>query len=430
MSHLQHPVCSRRSVALTACGWALLAIFVATSAWIGDPAAHVRLFECAYLLGMVGFALLVWVVHRNAHPRGRWMLWFAGCVALRVGLAAVTPSDDLYRYAWEGEVQLAGYNPFIHAPDDPLLAPLRDADWVHINHPAYKTIYSPVAQWVFVATASLSHSIYAIKAVLVAFDLVTIGLLAGWLKRKGRSPHIAFAYGLCPLVLTAFGIQGHLDSLMLAGLAGAGWALAAKRPYRAAVLIGLAIAVKPVALLAAGWLIVTRWRAGVVCLAVAAATYLPYLSAGLGLFESLGRFSTEQEFFGLWQTLASPRIGKRPAMVVGCTLLVIHLAWARRRKQQFDEYLGSAFGLLVLVMPVVHFWYVSWVWLLAALRPSIAWLTLTGTLVFCFEAERIRHLTGQWQMPEWVWYAVYLPFVVVALVDNARRAAENSSGDG
>lgn len=430
MSHLRHPSCSPRWAALTACGWALLAIFVAASAWMSDPAAHVRLFECAYLVGVVGFALLVWVVHRSTHAQGRWMLWFAGCIALRAGLAAVTPSDDLYRYTWEGRVQLAGYNPFNHAPDDPLLVPLRDSDWAHINHPSYKTIYSPVAQWVFLATAALSSSIYAFKAVLVMFDLLTVWLLAGWLKRKGRSPHIAFAYGLCPLVLTAFGIQGHLDSLMLAGLAGAGWALAAKRPYRAAVLIGLAIAVKPVALLAAGWLIVTRWRAGLVCLAVAAATYLPYLSAGGGLFESLARFSTEQEFFGFWQTLASPWIGRRPAMVVGCGLLMIHLAWARRRKLPFDEYLGSAFGLLVLVMPVVHFWYISWVWLTAALRPSLAWLTLTGTMVFCFEAERIRHCTGQWEMPEWVWYAVYVPFVAVVVVDTARRAPDNGPGNG
>ena len=404
-------------------------MFVVTSAWIGDPAAHVRWFECAYLVGMVGFALLVWVVHRNAHPHGRWLLWFVGCVALRVGLAAVTPSDDLYRYSWEGRVQLAGYNPFGHPPDDPALAHLRDSDWADINHPTYKAIYSPVAQWVFLATAALSSSVYVFKAVMVAFDLLTIRFLAGWLKRKGRSPHIAFAYGLCPLVLTAFGIQGHLDSLMLAGLAGAGWALAAKRPYRAAVLIGLAVAVKPVALLAAGWLIVTRWRAGLVCLAVAAATYLPYLSAGVGLFESLGRFSTEQEFFGFWQTLVSPRIGKRLAMGVGCALLLVHLAWARRRRQPFDEYLGSALGLLVLVMPVVHFWYVSWVWLLAALRPSIAWLTLTATMVFCFEAERVRHRTGQWEMPEWVWYAVYVPFIAVVVVDTARRTADNPAGN-
>ena len=153
MSHLRHRSSLRRSGTLTACGWALLAIFVAAAAWIGDPAAHVRLFECAYLLGMVGFALLVWVVHRSLHPHGRWMLWFAGCIVLRAGLAAVTPSDDLYRYAWEGRIQLAGHNPFNHAPDDPLLVPFRDADWGHINHPSYKTIYSPVAQCVFLKIA-------------------------------------------------------------------------------------------------------------------------------------------------------------------------------------------------------------------------------------------------------------------------------------
>src|SRR6185369_9719744 len=59
-----------------------------------------------------------------------WGAVFRATVAFR----APDLSEDLYRYAWDGRVSLAGVSPYARAPDDPALAPLRNDDWDKSAH--------------------------------------------------------------------------------------------------------------------------------------------------------------------------------------------------------------------------------------------------------------------------------------------------------
>ena len=44
---------------------------------------------------------------------------------LRLVVLPLEPGDDFWRYQWEGKIQQAGFNPYVHAPDDPQLEPVR-----------------------------------------------------------------------------------------------------------------------------------------------------------------------------------------------------------------------------------------------------------------------------------------------------------------
>ena len=132
--------------ALILLGWSLVFGFAIAAAIWGRIGTNVRGFQLAYVLGFVGYALLLRAVHLSAHPgRGiRW--WLFGCLAVRAIVVAVEPSDDAYRYLWEGRVQRAGLNPFVLPPNHAALRHLRDDDWSNINHPDYPAIYGPVAE--------------------------------------------------------------------------------------------------------------------------------------------------------------------------------------------------------------------------------------------------------------------------------------------
>ena len=154
------PTPSHSSRVITLTGAGLLAVFVGVCAGLTDIANNVRLFQLAYTIGFAGYGLLALCIYRR-RLSGSWSIWFIGCVIARLAIIHTVPSDDLYRYLWEGRIQIAGHNPYTIAPDDPELASLRDADWQHINHPDYTAIYPPLAQMTFFAIAHVTPTLYS-----------------------------------------------------------------------------------------------------------------------------------------------------------------------------------------------------------------------------------------------------------------------------
>lgn len=394
----------------------MLGVFVGVCAYVGDIAGDVRLFQAAYALGFAGYGLLVYCVWRG-RPAGRWGLWLAGCIVARMALLHVTPGDDVYRYLWEGRIQTYGWNPFAIAPDDPALVELRDDNWRHINHPDYPAIYPPLAQLEFYAITTISPTIHSIKAVHVLFDVVAVMLLAAWLRREGKQPHWAVVYGLCPLTLAAFGIEGHVDSLMVASLAGAGLADAHRRPYLCAGLVAAAILVKLVPVVLLPWLAWKNRRAALLCVALVVAGYAPYADAGGVLFASLWRFTADTQLLGLGHGLLCAVLDGRMSRGIGALIVLSVALWHAWRGASLAVYMLSVFGVLIVFMPVVHFWYLTWVLTAVALAPRVSWMVLAACMVFYFEAAWHRATTGDWRMPTWVAYGVYAPFLGTWLVE-------------
>ncbi len=400
-----------------ATGWLLVIAFVALCACLGDISGNVRVFQAGYLVGFVGFALLAHSVCRR-RPPGHWGVWLAGCLVLRIAVLNTAPSDDLYRYLWEGRIQVEGHNPFAVAPDHPSLSELRDDNWAHINHREYPAIYPPLAQLQFYCVALVWPSLLGIKTLYVALDGLAVVLLAVWLRREGRPPHRAILYGLCPLVLTASAVQGHLDSAMIVALAAAGIADAYRKPYACATFLAAAVLTKIVPVVLVPWLARKNIRAAGLLVVLVVLGYLPYAGQGADLFHSLVKFPRDTEMLSLGHG-AAMKILDGHASRVACALVVMSVAlWHARKPMPLSRVLLPVFGTLIICLPVVHFWYVVWVVIALPFVPRVAWLVLCASMVFYFESTHVGAVTGTWSMPTWVPYPVYVPFVIALAVEH------------
>ncbi len=401
---------------LVLAGWTLLAGFVVGVAALGRIGDNVRFFQLAYVLGFVGYVALLWAVERcetksDGSLLGQWRWWLIGCIALRTALVGVVPGDDTYRYLWEGRVQLEGFNPFEHAPNDPELAHLRDADWAKINHPEFPAIYPPVAQGEFLLAAALHPSVYTLKLLHVTWDALVVVVLASSLRRMGRRPHWAIAYALCPLVLSAFAIEGHVDSLMLLFVSLSVWAVLTRRLYWAATLLGLAISSKIVVAVMLPWFLWRHFRAAMLAVLIAALPYLPYQAGGLAGIENLVHFSETPTFFSLLATIGLTDLPGWARTMAAATLgvVVLALAW---RCRCYTDFGAAALGVVLMLLPIVHYWYVSWVLLLMPFGMRLRWIATSWAMVVYFEALRHQTLSGQWHMPSWAPAVVWLAFAI------------------
>ncbi|MCF3649314.1 glycosyltransferase family 2 protein [Synoicihabitans lomoniglobus] len=144
--------------------------------------------------------------------------WFwAVAVGARVLLLPMYPGDDVWRYLWEGRMQSAGFSPYLHSPDDPLLVTWRDGTWPLINHANASAIYPPIAQLVLRMIAAISVSVGAMKIAFVVADLATIWLLA---RRFGRGATLVYAWN--PLVIYVGAGGAHYEPVLMLALV-AGW---------------------------------------------------------------------------------------------------------------------------------------------------------------------------------------------------------------
>lgn len=383
------------------------------------------MFQCSYVVGFLGFGFLIYSVCRR-RPPGRWRYWFAGCVVLRLALLLTSPSDDLYRYVWEGRIQAAGINPFAVAPEDESLADLRDELWESINHKEYPAIYPPLAQWQFLAATWVCPGLLGMKLMYVLFDCAAVAMIGAWLRAEGRPPHLAIIYGVCPLVLSAVSLEGHLDGALVALLAGAGLADARRRPYLCAVLLSGAILTKIVPIVLLPWLARKHWRAALLAGGVIVAAYVPFASPGVSLFHSLVKFPRETEMLSLGHGAALKLFAADASRLV-CGLAIAGVAlWHARRPAPLSRVLLPVFGGFVIFMPIVHFWYLTWIALGLVFAPRASWMVLLASMVFYFEATLVGARTGTWNMPAWVSYPVYGPFVAAAVIEWVSRRVQSA----
>src|SRR5207244_9970701 len=106
-------------------------------------------------------------------------VFWIGAVVLRLAALPLAPGDDFWRYQWEGKVQNAGFNPYVLAPNDEQLVPLRAQypDWNQINHRRFSAIYPPGTELLFAALSKVSARSLVYKLLFAAADLAAVALL-------------------------------------------------------------------------------------------------------------------------------------------------------------------------------------------------------------------------------------------------------------
>jgi hypothetical protein len=105
-----------------------------------------------------------------------------------------------------------------------------------IDHRSVPTIYPPLSEAVFGATALITPErapvrvqVGVFKGVLLLFDLATVLLVMGLLRNLNQPPARALAYAWCPLVLKEFANTGHLDAIAVCFTAAVFWLLTLPR---------------------------------------------------------------------------------------------------------------------------------------------------------------------------------------------------------
>lgn len=341
-------------------------------------------------------------------------LILAVAVVLR-GVAMTAPehlSTDVYRYLWDGNLQLAGVSPYAYVPADPALARFRDFDFyddINQKETAH-TIYPPVAQMAFLAAAWLGDDIESVKLVMVAFEAVTIWALLGWLSALGLPRQRVLLYAWHPLPIWELASQAHVDAALAAFVTLAILAATRGRQGLAGAAIAAAALVKyfPLALVPALW---QRWdwRLPAALAATAAALYLPYVaSTGRQLVGNLpGHLAAEGyvEGYGfhlvwLLDTLDLPSPDGKTYVALALAVLAalgIATLLARRPGEVRPGALLLLAGALVFLASPHYPWYFAWLvpMLVAAPHPAaMAMTVLAATL------QLPRPDGGNWSLTE------------------------------
>ncbi len=406
------------AVVLTGSALALAAALGGIAA-LGNLADAAPTFLALFVLASLAYAVAVaWVLRRPDVGTAGLVGMVLAALLFRALLLPTVPtlSTDVYRYLWDGRLAVAGVSPYRYPAHAPELAALRDAVvYPRLSHADWRTIYPPGAQLLFAGMARLAPgSAAAFKWLIVAFDLLTLGLLLAWLRALGRPPAWALVYAWHPLVVVELAGSGHLDAVALAATVAALWAAAAGREGAAGALLAAGGLVKlyPLLLLPAVW----RQRPGRVLAAAAgvlAAGYGLYAGEGAAVLGSLARYVAEEEFNpGLRGALDWMLGGLGPAGLLAARVLPLAglaaLALAlgvRGRDVPAWQRAAWLVGAYLLATPNLFPWYAVWLVPLLAVAPAWPWLYLTCAvaLPYAVFAQPV------WAIPAWVTAAQFVP---------------------
>jgi len=333
---------------------------------------------------------------------GHAVILLVFAAVLRGMLLPVTPflSDDIYRYVWEGRIQLSGFNPYLLAPDAPELEPLRDAVWQGVNHKSISTIYPPVMQLFFRLVAAAGGGILGMKAFLVIVDLLLVVVLMDLLAALKMNPLRAIFYAWNPLVILEVAGSGHNDPLSILLVVVTVRFLVAAQSAAAVASITLAGMAKILPFLLLPFLLCRRVRPRHLLLVPALVGVLvyPYIDAGSSLLHGAGQYAERWRhndflFGGLlrvvgWFLSPDPTYHLEVAKTIAASIILLAGAVTVVRRMDPIATTLVLLGLCVALSPTVHPWYVLWVlpWICFRARPSWMWLNASVLLSYVLAA--------------------------------------------
>lgn len=376
----------------------------------------------------------------------------------RLILIPTTPvlENDFYRYLWDGRVIAHGINPYLFAPGATELDFLN----VHYRHligwPDIRTIYPPLAQYLFGALHFIApDSLGALKLNLVAFEIATGLVLLGLSTSQQNRNLICFLYFLNPLLLKEIANSAHLDAIPIffttAAVALFIKSESSKIPAWIALGLGVCSKSYPIVLLPLFWKLDRNWRRGVIAFALTvSALYLPLFDGSLAILGGWGAFSAYWIFnAGVFKiinalvnlpiTTLSPDwtnsdLGKLiitndyPAKVIaGAIFASFLIVRTRALRSLLDLPIASlsVLGALLLVSPIVNAWYVLWLLPFACLTINLPWLSFTYLVVAAYSWFWSPEFAPIFR---WIEYLLLLSLLVHSYVNSIRNRKHISGG--
>jgi alpha-1,6-mannosyltransferase len=352
----------------------------------GQQDLEARMPEFIGLLLLAGILYVIGVfwVERFQLGATALLIILAGGGLFRVVLlpARSTPSDDVYRYQWDGRAQRAHLNPYVVWPNSPGLDWLQNPEHPEPPGEETPTIYPPLSELVY----RLIETVPGYKRVSTILDLASAVVLMLLLAAMKQPLHRVLAYAWNPTVLISFAMSGHFDSLAIVTFLAALFFLVTNRPALSMGALALSFLSKffPVLLLLT---FLKRVRLAHVGLFVSLifAFYAPFLRAGLHLFDGARNFAQDWvnngSLFHLLRFVAGSRAGGE--LIAALMLLAVIGYLAKKRAAPLWSSLVLSGGALLL-SPTAYPWYFTWSVPFLCFYPSSAWLLMSVTSVLAY----------------------------------------------
>ena len=326
---------NKRLIVLITAGLVLELLCILT-ATVGDIMKNINKFCFLYMVSFIVYIFAVFFIlkmpsspEEDKRYSGK-ILWTILVFSLifRLSLLPLTPSNDMFRYVWEGRLQVNGLNPYSYPPESSTLEHLRDKFYSGIGHKQLTTIYPPLTLMIFAIAELFSHSFLSMKTAFLTFDVLSIFLLVKFLRRMGKEPVHVLIYAWSPLVLMSFAARGHCDSLQIFFVILALYLYSMKKQIQSFISISLATMSKFVSIITIPFLIPRgKFKYLIILFLVILLLYSPYSSAGSGLFSTLFHFGTQYHYndsvhfliFCLY--LGSPFISKIITIIILCSVI-------------------------------------------------------------------------------------------------------------
>lgn len=375
-------------------------------------AAHPAAWPGLVALCLISMAGLV-ALWRRDPLTVQQVLW--GALLLRLAFLPLQPglTDDLYRYVWDGWLQIEGINPYRYAPENDALAAFQSAPiYEKLNSKPYYSVYPPLTQLLFAvggwayAAMGWQAAYYVLKGLFSVVEFGGVVLLA-----RLTTARNLLLYAWNPLVLIETAGQGHTEAVLVPFLVGLVWAVKRGSGRLASVAVAGAGMIKlypfvlgPFLLRRYGWAAV--WPGAIVVIGLSipyAAPYtLPHLKASVDLFAHLMEFNAGPYYltkYGFWLVTGadwSKQIGPAFRYLFLAALPVLYVLDARRN-WSMRWACQLTIGLFLALSTTVHPWYFLPLLALGVVheRPAWPWFwvaTLSiGTYLFYVDG------------PYWVW---------------------------
>ncbi len=405
------------------------------------PQMPVRFVGTAFAAGIAFLAAVSHFPPKLGLRRQAAIFWGVA-ILLRLVALPLTPSDELFRYQWDGKVQRAGLNPYLIAPSDSQLDGLRRdfPEAVKINHPEMPAAEAPGAEVLFRFLSGISDRPLFYKIIFAIGDLSIAALL---LRLLGGDECFRAAawYAWNPLAVYSFAGAAHFDSLMILALVGGIIALTKASPdpqpneltsfadpssrwvwaVVAAACFGIAISLNIVAAsLLLLFIFALRWRAFVLALSLIIPTVLslPFGFPQVRVWHPLGQINYLSRLNDLFWWLIEDTFWPNPhqrsfhyvPIIIVC-VAVVSLLFIR------DWRRGMLWALAVVLVlsPIFDPWYCTWILPLAAWRRAYGWQVLSITIFAYYLFWDEDRFVLAWHAEPWMRALIICP-VLAALV--------------
>lgn len=334
-------------------------------------------------------------------------------------------SDDYYRYIWDGKVHASGMNPYLYAPNDPTLNSLHSELLPQqVSYPHIKTIYFPVAQWLFALNYFAGgESVVALKLLYLLFELLILFSLFQLLRRLKIDTKFILIYASLPLINFQYFVDAHID------LPGAALMLASVGLYfydkkiAAYILLGLSLSIKPTGFLLIPIFAINEIGAKRIIMSllfpplIFVITFLPYAFAALPL-DTLLNFTVNWTFNGMIYNFLRLFINDHTTvrLLCGALFAIIYFLILFKEVAVIQKIFFSIF-LLIIFSPIAHPWYFIW---FAVFLPPIR--NLSGIYLSCavslsFVTVKNFQATGIWTEYASILMLQYIPMAALLIYD-------------